>query len=110
MPTPGTKQAPCFKGRRVQDFLDDLETHADNARLPYTSLSAFIPRYCCDKVWRLIRRSSVWTKNDWTADGAYLEKLYDYDEEPRITADKLRTRVRRHADERSFTSLADVYK
>ena len=31
MPTPGTSTAPYFKGKRVEDFLDSLEQHADSA-------------------------------------------------------------------------------
>ncbi|KIJ94130.1 hypothetical protein K443DRAFT_66194, partial [Laccaria amethystina LaAM-08-1] len=30
MPTPGTPGAPKFKGKRVSDFLDALEQHADS--------------------------------------------------------------------------------
>ena len=30
MPTPGVPGAPKFKGKRVSDFLDVLEQHADS--------------------------------------------------------------------------------
>ncbi|EDR13463.1 uncharacterized protein LACBIDRAFT_322422 [Laccaria bicolor S238N-H82] len=33
MPTPGTPTTPYFKGKRIEDFLDSLEQHADSVSL-----------------------------------------------------------------------------
>ena len=50
MPMPGTDNAPYFKGTRVEDFLDSLKNHADNAQLSHTYLPAYVPHYCSDKI------------------------------------------------------------
>jgi hypothetical protein len=67
MPTPNTDSAPYFKGTQVEDFLDALEAHADNARLTHSSLPPYVPRYCSDKIRTLIKRHNVWVGNDWAA-------------------------------------------
>jgi hypothetical protein len=42
IPTPGSPNAPHFKGERVTDFLDSLEAHATAAYIPYMSLPGFV--------------------------------------------------------------------
>jgi hypothetical protein len=111
MPTPGTDNAPYFKGTRVEDFLDSLENHADNARLSHTYLPAYVPRYCSDKIRQMIRRHAVWSGTDWAAARAFLVKLYaSADQDPLITSDKFRAWVKRHATEGAFTRLQDIDK
>ena len=111
MPTPNTDNAPYFRGTRVEDFLDALENHADNARLPYTALPTYVPRYCSDSIRQLIRRHAVWTGNDWMAARAFLVKLYaSADKDPLITSDKLRAWVKKHAAEGVFSRSQDVDK
>jgi hypothetical protein len=64
MPTLNTDNAPYFKGTRVDDLLDTLKNHADNAHIPYASLPAYVPRYCSDGIHQLIRQHAVWTGSD----------------------------------------------
>ena len=111
MPTPNTDNAPYFRGVRVEDFLDSLENHADNARLSYTALPTYVPRYCSDNIRQLIRRHAVWTGSDWAAARAFLVKLYaSADRDPLITSDKLRAWVKKHAAEGVFSRSQDVDK
>lgn len=111
MPTPGTKHAPCFKGRRVEDFLDALENHADNAQLPHSALLKWVPRYCSDRVRQLSRRHAVWAGDNWAAACAFLVKLYaSADRDSLITSDKLRAWVAKHAQEGIFEDSRDIDK
>jgi hypothetical protein len=111
MPTPGTDNTPYFKGTRVEDFLDALENHADNARLSHTYLPAYVPRYCSDKIRQMIRRHAVWSGTDWASARAFLVKLYaSADQDPLITSDKFRVWVKRHTTEGTFTRLQDIDK
>lgn len=77
MPTPGAKHATYFKGKRVQDFLDDLETHDDSPFPLHMSPPVFVPRYCTlyDKGEELTCRG-LWAKHDLVAAQPYLGKLY----------------------------------
>jgi hypothetical protein len=38
MPTPGTSQAPYFKGKCVTDFLESLEAHTMAAQIAFDQL------------------------------------------------------------------------
>jgi Protein of unknown function (DUF668) len=111
MPMPGTKHAPFFKGRRVEDFLDVLEEHADNARLPHSALPKWVPRYCSDRIRQPICRHTVWTGSDWAAARAFLIKLYaSADEDSLITSDKLRAWIKKHAEKGVFEDMRDIDK
>ncbi|KAF8231480.1 hypothetical protein L208DRAFT_1276882 [Tricholoma matsutake] len=89
MPTPCTDNMPYFKGTHIEDFLDALENHADNARLSHTYLPTYIPCYCSDKIRQMIRRHAIWSGTDWAAARAFLVKLYaSADQDPLITSDK----------------------
>jgi len=46
MLTPGSPNAPYFKGERVNNFLDSLEVHADSAQIAHNDLPAYVLRYC----------------------------------------------------------------
>ena len=42
MPVPGTPDAPVFKGKHVNDFLDSLKMLADQALVDYGDLPAYV--------------------------------------------------------------------
>jgi len=73
---PGTSATPLFKGKCVNDFLDSLEQHADNAWIPHNQLPAYIFRYCHTKVCKIINRSTLLSGDDWVATQTYLLDLY----------------------------------
>ena len=54
MPTPGTDNAPYFKGTHIEGFLDVLKNHADNTHLSHTYLPAYVPHYCNNKICQMI--------------------------------------------------------
>jgi len=109
MPTPGSPNAPHFKGERVTDFLDALEAHATAANIPQQNLPAYVLRYCHRRVRLIIESAPHWTEHDWAATRSYLIKLYASNErQPRISPDRLRKWVSLHAEARSFTKLQDV--
>ena len=76
MPTPGTLGAPKFKGKRVSDFLDTLEQHADSARVPHLLLPGYVLRYCHSKVRMVIGSSPLLSGDDWVSTRVYLDDLY----------------------------------
>lgn len=111
MPTPGTSQAPFFKGKRVTDFLESLEAHALAAQIPLDQLPTYVLRYCDSKVKRVIETNNEFSGNDWKAVKTLLIDLYgSSDKAPVLTADKLRAWIKKHAEEASITSLRDVDK
>lgn len=90
MPTPGTSSAPLFKGKRVEDFLDSLEQHADNARIDHNHLPPYILRYCHTKVCKVISGSALLSGDDWVKARTYLLDLYgSNDEVPANSPDRL---------------------
>jgi hypothetical protein len=112
MPTPGSPNAPYFKGERVNDFLDSLEVHADAADVAHNDLPAYVLRYCHRQVRYVIDSAAHWNQHDWAATRAYLVKLYgSNDRKPHISPDKLRRWVKRHAGRKAFTRVqhADRY-
>jgi len=76
MPTPGTPNAPLFKGKHVNDFLDSLEQHADSAKIPHNHLPSYVLRYCHTKVCKVISGSEHFSSDDWVAARTYLLDLY----------------------------------
>ena len=109
MPTPGSSSTPLFKGERVTDFLDSLESHADAANVRRTDLPGFVLRYCHRRVRRIIENAAYWDQHDWPATRAYLVDLYaSSDRKPRNSPDRLRKWVRIHAENRLFAKLQDV--
>jgi hypothetical protein len=75
MPTPGSPNAPLFKGQRATDFLDSLEAHATAANVPLNDLPGFVLRYCHRRVRNIINCSTHWTQHDWTGTRSYLVDL-----------------------------------
>jgi hypothetical protein len=65
MPTPGSPNAPHFKGQRVSDFLDSLEAHASAAYIPLNDLPAYVLRYCHRRIRNIIDSSAHWAQHDW---------------------------------------------
>jgi hypothetical protein len=111
MPTPGSPNAPHFKGQRVTDFLESLEAHATAANVVHNDLPAFVLRYCHRRVRNTIDSSTHWALHDWTATRAYLTDLCgSNDQKPRTSPDRLRKWVKLHADNRSIVRLQDVDK
>ena len=88
MPTPGSPNAPLFKGRRVTDFLDSLEAHAAAANIPLNDLPAYVLRYCHLRVRNIIESLMIWIQHDWAAARSHLVDLYGLsDRKPRISLD-----------------------
>ena len=111
MPTPGTSQAPFFKGKRVSDFLESLEAHALAAQISLDQLPTYVLRYCDSKVKRVIETNDEFSGTDWKAVKTLLVDLYgSSDKAPVLTADKLRAWIKKHAEDASITSLRDVDK
>ncbi|KAF8241162.1 hypothetical protein L208DRAFT_1175328, partial [Tricholoma matsutake] len=112
MPTPSSPNAPYFKGRCINDFLDSLEVLTDTAEVPLTELPAYILRYCNRRIRYTIESAAHWAQQDWEATQTYLVKLYGSDDhKPRISQDKLRRWVKRHAKCKAFSRVqhADHY-
>ena len=59
MLTPGTANAPLFKGKCMNDFLDPLEQHADSVKIPHNHLPSYVLRYCHTKVCKVISGSAL---------------------------------------------------
>ena len=112
MPTPGSPNAPYFKGEHVDDFLDSLEVHAGAADVALNDLPAFVLRYCHRRVRYVIESAPHWAQHDWAATREYLVKLYgSNDRKPHVSLDKLRKWVKRHTERKAFTHVqqADRY-
>ena len=58
MPTPGTSQAPYFKGKRVTDFLESLEVHVSAAQIAFDQLPKYILRYSHSSKIALLKPTS----------------------------------------------------
>ena len=109
MPTPGSPNAPLFKGQRVTDFLDSLEAHATAANIALNNLPAFVLRYCHRRVRNIINTSTIWTQHDWTAARSHLIKLYgSNDQKLKSSPNRLRKWVKLHTETCSITRLQDV--
>jgi len=111
MPTPGTPTAPLFKGKRVEDFLDSLEQHADSARVPHSHLPGYVLRYCHMKVRIVIEGSTFWAGDDWVAARTFLVDLYgSNDSIPVNSPDRLRQWCLKHGESGIALSRRDVDK
>ena len=111
MPTPGTAGAPKFKGKRVSDFLDSLEQHADSARVPHSQLPGYVLRYCHPKVRMVISASKLLTGDDWVSTRVYLDDLYgSNDSVPLNSPDRLRQWCTKHGESGIIISRRDVHK
>jgi hypothetical protein len=111
MPTPGTPTAPYFKGKRVEDFLDSLEQHADSARVAHTQLPGYVLRYCHTKVRIVIEGSAVWAGDDWVKARTFLADLYiSNDAIPVNSPDRLRQWSLKHGESGMMLSRRDVDK
>ena len=111
MPTPGTPTAPHFKGKRVEDFLDSLEQHADSARVPHSQLPGYVLRYCHMKVRIVIEGSNVWAGDDWVTARTFLADLYSSNDSiPVNSPDRLRQWSLKHGESGIVLSRRDVDK
>ena len=111
MPTPGTPTAPYFKGKRVEDFLDSLEQHADSARVPHVQLPGYVLRYCHMKVRIVIEGASVWNGDNWVTARTYLVDLYgSNDSIPVNSPDRLCQWCLKHGESGIILSRRDVDK
>ena len=111
MPTPGTPGAPKFKGKRVSDFLDSLEQHADSARVPHSLLPGYVLRYCHTKVRMVISASPLLAGDDWVSTRVFLDDLYgSNDSVPLNSPDRLRQWCTKHGETGNITSRKDVDK
>lgn len=109
MPNSNSRVAPFFKGRRVSDFLDSLELAGDAAGLARSALPPLVLRYCSTKVRQVLKNAPALNATDWTAVRTLLIDLYaSEDTEDKISADKLRTWVRKHSEEGNITRLTEV--
>ena len=111
MPTPGTPNAPLFKGKRVNDFLDSLEQHADSAKIPHNHLPSYVLRYCHTKVCKVISGSAHFSADDWVSARTYLLDLYgSNDAVPANSPDRLRQWCLKHGETGFITSRKEVDK
>ena len=109
MPTPGSLNAPYFKGERVTDFLDALEAHGNAAGIPNNDLPSYVLRYVHRRVRQIVESAGYWTQRDWAATRVYLTDMYSSsDQKLRITPDRFRKWVKLHAENRIFIKLQDV--
>ena len=111
MPTPGTPSAPHFRGKRVEDFLDSLEQHADSARVPHSQLPGYVLRYCHMKVRVVIEGSVIWAGDDWVKARTFLADLYSSNDAiPVNSPDRLRQWSLKHGESGMMLSRRDVDK
>ena len=111
MPTPGTPSAPHFRGKRVEDFLDSLEQHADSARVPHSQLPGYVLRYCHMKVRVVIEGSVIWAGDDWVKARTFLADLYSSNDAiPVNLPDRLRQWSLKHGESGMMLSQRDVDK
>jgi len=111
MPTPGTPAAPNFKGKRIEDFLDSLEQHADSAWVPHSQLPGYVLRYCHMKVRVVIEGSIVWAGDNWVAARTFLIDLYgSNDSIPVNSPDRLRQWCFKHGESGITLSQRDIDK
>ncbi|GLB40078.1 hypothetical protein LshimejAT787_0705880 [Lyophyllum shimeji] len=111
MPTAGTPNAPFFKGKGIQDFLDSLEQHADQARINHDRLPQYILRYCHPRVRKVIEGEPLWAGSDWASCSAYLVDLYgSNDKTPPHTPERLRLWTDKHGEVGRIASIQDVDK
>jgi hypothetical protein len=88
MPASNSPNAPVFKGKRVNDFLDTLEALATTSLVDFNDLPAYVLRYCHRRVRDVIEEAPHWIQRDWNATRAYLIKLYgSNDRQPHVSAD-----------------------
>ncbi|KAF8070491.1 hypothetical protein FPV67DRAFT_1448240 [Lyophyllum atratum] len=98
MPLPGSSNAPKFKGKDVKDFLDLLESYANQSGLHYTSLPQYVERYCTSKVKRVLEGNTLWAGTDWAGCRTHLTTVMDivpyqvattsYDTSPKVSIHK----------------------
>ena len=111
MPTPGASGAPKFKGKRVSDFLDSLEQHADSACIPHSLLPGYVLRYCHTKVRTVIGASPLLSGDDWVSTRVFLDDLYgSNDSVPLNSPDRLRQWCSKHGETGNISSRKDVDK
>ena len=65
MPTPGTSQAPYFKGKCVTDFLESLEVHVSVVQIAFDQLPKYILCYSHSSVKRIIETNELLKGEDW---------------------------------------------
>ena len=111
MPIPGTPSAPHFRGKRVEDFLDSLEQHADSARVPHSQLPGYVLHYCHMKVRVVIEGSVIWAGDDWVKARTFLADLYSSNDAiPVNSPDRLRQWSLKHGESGMMLSRRDVDK
>ncbi|KAF8241121.1 hypothetical protein L208DRAFT_1057040, partial [Tricholoma matsutake] len=106
---PGTLNAPLFKGKYVNDFLDTLEALTSTSQIRLEDLLSYVLHYCHRHVHNIVEFAPHWTQNDWPAACAYLIKLYgSSDRKPHISTDKLCKWIKHHSCHETFKSVQDV--
>jgi len=111
MPTPGTPNAPLFKGKCVNDFLDSLEQHTDSAKIPHNRLPSYVLRYCHIKVCKVISGSEHFSSDDWVVARTYLLDLYGSNDAVLANSpDRLRQWCLKHGEMGFITSRKEVDK
>ncbi|KAF8221139.1 hypothetical protein L208DRAFT_1329924 [Tricholoma matsutake] len=64
MLTLGSLNAPHFKGKCVDNFLDSLKVHADSAEISHNDLPVHILQYCHQQVCYVIELAAHWTQHN----------------------------------------------
>lgn len=87
LPIPGTRDAPLFNGRYINDFLTTLHKHAEAAGLQEDKLPSLIYQYCTDEVKAVIRYSKeLEDTSTWAVAKKHLLDLYGSLDEPSLVS------------------------
>ncbi|KAJ3474307.1 hypothetical protein NLI96_g12533 [Meripilus lineatus] len=77
MPQPGTRNAPCFKGKYPSDFIENFHAATKAAGIPDNDLPKLVLRYCVPNVRMVIKNDIAFSGVDWKAASERLIFLYD---------------------------------
>jgi hypothetical protein len=80
MPMPTSNQAPRFKGRNLQRFLDDYRIATTSAGWTDAERCANLPSYCRTSIARFVRTLNPVVNRDWLATIHALRNFYPSDD------------------------------
>src|ERR1700676_2279311 len=111
MPRPSAKDAPYFKGKRLESFLTDYEACCDEAQYDDAKKCENIARYCYEDARELIQNLPEVKGGSFKA---LTEKLHDFygltDRRPKYTRERLATFCYHSRSIKSEADLDEYYR